>query len=203
MVKKRRTELDIDKDLAPEAPPPPPPAPAAPPPVVEEPPAPPLPGKKVNKIKLLILIGVGSAALILSGLLIWGIITLVSSMQSAKKAPPPPPQKKEKKVEAPKPNIYTLQPFFMPLGNKLGGKSHFVRIQFSLETSSPAVEKDIERNMTLVRENIFFLLKDKEESDFKGEDKLKQLSVDVAISINRSIQSGGIMRAYIAEIVLE
>ncbi|MBI5814367.1 MAG: flagellar basal body-associated FliL family protein [Nitrospinae bacterium] len=208
MAKKRRTELDIDKDLAPEpAPPPPPPVEAPPPPPPpEESAEAPRPVRKINKVKLMILVGLGTLGLLLTGLLIWGGVSLYASNQAkkaAEEAAKAEAAKAAKEPPAPKPNLYALQPFFINLApGKGNGKATFARIEFSLETGSPAVEKDIERNVTLVRENIFFLLRNMSEDDLKGEEKLRQLSVDVAISINRSIQSGGITRALITELVL-
>ncbi|MBI4667075.1 MAG: flagellar basal body-associated FliL family protein [Nitrospinae bacterium] len=206
MAKKRRTELDIDQEFLAEEKKPEPPPPAPPPP--EKKPEEPKHHRKINKVKLLMITGAGVAAIVVLGLIIWVAVTFIFAGENeaqAPEAPPaPPPQEAPKTPEGGGVNqaLYVLEPFFVPLPGKDGAPGGFVRIQFSLEISDPDVKGDLDRNVTLVRENVFFILRGKSREDFKGAEKLGQLSVDVAIAINRSIQSGGVTKALITELVV-
>lgn len=204
MAKKRRTELDIDGDFLAEepeeAPPkaeeaaPPPPKPAAPKPAK----------KKINKVKLLIVLGAGTTATALTVALVWLAISFFSSITAARRAatPPPAPPKQEAQPGPTIAPVYALDPFFIPLKEKGPAESRLVKIEFTLEMTSPETQRDIERNITLVRENVYFMLQGKAGNDFMGKERLEKIAVDVAIAVNRSLQSGGVTRAWITDVLI-
>lgn len=201
MAKKRRTELDIDSDFlteeAEEAPPKEDerPAPAPKPAEVKH------PRKKINKVKLLIVVSSGTAATALTVALVWLAISFFTSTTASKHAASPPP-KQEEAPSVPVAPIYELAPFFIPLKEKGTAEGKLVKIQFALEMTAPETQRDIERNITLVRENVYFMLQSKTGSDFTGKEKLEKIAVDVAIAVNRSLQSGGITRAWITDVLI-
>jgi flagellar basal body-associated protein FliL len=201
MAKKRRTELDIDSDFLAEKP-------EEAPPKQGEPPAPPQPAeakhpkKKINKVKLLIVVGSGTAATTLTVALVWLAVSFFASATKHKPVTPPPPPKQE---AAPAPvvaPVYPLAPFFIPLKEKGSTESKLVKIQFEIEMVSQATQRDMDRNIILVRENIYFMLQNKAISDFMDKEKLAKLTVDVAIAVNRSLQSGGVTRVWVTDILI-
>jgi len=216
MKKKRRTELDIDPttiveneaeaevEASPtEA------APPAPKEAVES-----TPGKKINYTKLLMLIAAGIALVAVTSAIGFGVVSIVKSLTSEapkkeaiKPAPPPAP-----KLDTPTPSppvatqtvtepIYQLKPFFVPIGKK--GEESFVRIEFAAEMTGPEVKKEIERNLVLIRENIFFMLKNLSVEDFTNEKKREKVAVEAAIALNRSIQSGAVNKMLITALTIE
>jgi flagellar basal body-associated protein FliL len=202
MAKKRRTELDIDSDFLAEKPEEAPPKEVAPPPP-DKPAKEKHPKKKVNKVKLLIVAASGIAAVTLTVALVWLGASVFTSAPKHKPAPPPPPPPKEEAKPVPVVSaVYSLQPFFIPLKEKGATESKLVKIQFELEMVSPETQRDMDRNIILVRENIYFMLQNKVRADFLDKEKLAKLSVDVAIAVNRSLQSGGVSRVWITDILV-
>lgn len=204
MAKKRRTELDIDSDFLAEKPDEVPPKMGepspTPPPAKEKPPK-----KKINKVKFLIVTASGVAATTLTVALVWLTISILTSVAKNKPATPPPPPPTPKQEARPAPvfsPVYSLQPFFIPIKEKGSAESALVKIQFELEMVSPETQRDMDRNIILVRENIYFMLQNKARIDFMDKEKLAKLSVDVAIAVNRSLQSGGVSRVWITDILI-
>lgn len=202
MAKKRRTELDIDGDFLAEEPE------EAPPKAEEAAPTPPKPAppkpakKKINKVKLLIVLGAGTTATVLTVALVWLAVSFFSSITAARRAPPPAPPKQEAQPGPTIAPVYALDPFFIPLKEKGPAESRLVKIEFTLEMTSPETQRDIERNITLVRENVYFMLQGKAGNDFMGKERLEKIAVDVAIAVNRSLQSGGVTRAWITDVLI-
>lgn len=203
MAKKRRTELDMDRDFLAEKPKEP-----ATPPKEEKPPEPPKPAaekrpkRKINKVKLLIVVASGTAATTLTVALAWLAVSFLGSIAERRQAANPPAPAP---TAAPAPFIapvYALHPFFITLKRKGSAESDLVKIQFALEMASPETQRDMDRNITLVRENVYFMLQNKAKSDFMGREKLDKLAIDVAIAVNRSLQSGGVTRVWITDILI-
>jgi flagellar basal body-associated protein FliL len=203
MAKKRRTELDIDSEFLAEKPEEAPPPPAAEPPPPERPVKEKHPKKKINKVKLLIVVASGIAAITLTVALVWLAASIFTSVSKHKPAPTPPPPPKQEATPAPAVSlVYSLQPFFIPLKEKGPTESKLVKVQFELEMVSPETQRDMDRNIILVRENIYFMLQNKGRADFMDKEKLAKLAVDVAIAVNRSLQSGGVSRVFITDILI-
>ena len=201
MAKKRRTELDIDSEFLAEKPEEAPPQAAEPPPP-ERPAKEKRPKKKINKVKLLIVAASGVAAITLTVALVWLAASIFTSVSKHKPAPTPPPPKQEATPAPVVSPVYSLQPFFIPLKEKGSTESKLVKIQFELEMVSPETQRDMDRNIILVRENIYFMLQNKVSADFMDKEKLAKLMVDVAIAVNRSLQSGGVSRVWVTDILV-
>lgn len=208
MAKKRRTELDVDigtDDI-------PAPAEAGPPSEpepsgetssqVEESPSP-----KINKAKLAMVAGGGTVLLVITIILIYGIAKFSSGDDEQKenteiveKIEPEvkvvvPQKKVVNQVEGPP--LYELKPFIVPIS---GGT--LVRIELAVEMSGDEVIKEIDRNLVLIRENIYFLLKTKSKEAFLNEMERRKIATDIAIAINRSIQSGAVTKTLVTNIQL-
>ncbi len=204
--KKRRTELDIDMTMPPaEEARPPEPEPAQEEPVKEIAPPEEKPQAKINKIKLSMII---SGALGLVSLL--GALTLGAWVyfKAAPEKPAPPPKVEKKravplvpKVRAVIPPLYEFSSFLVSVGKK--NHQSLVKITFAAELSEDNVSDEIARNLVLIRENIFTLLKSKPLEEFRDEKKKRHLAVEVAIILNESIQSGAVVKVYITELVIQ
>ena len=222
MAKKRRTELDIDPAIVAEPPSQPEKEEAPPPPQAEPtpseqpaPPGPPAeeetpPKRKVNYLKLLTLVALGSLLLVVAMALGAGVMMFLlsgSEEPAKKKAAPtatertPAPEKKKAAPKIPAPPLYQLKPFLVQIGD--GKEKSLVRVGFAAEMSRPEVSKEIERNLILIRENIYFILRRKSIDDFMDLEKRRKMAVEVAIALNRSIQSGAVNKVYVTDLTVQ
>ncbi len=205
--KKRRTELDIDDDLlapreeAVDAPPAPP----------EEPEAPPVGSKEETpsrwtRKKLLIVGGLALGGMLVTAVGVWGTLTYMTDepkpiptetpTATIAPTPPPPPPPATAKPIAP---TYSFEPFIIPI--RQGADVQFITLSLAVEMSGPEVEKEIERNLVLVRENIFTVLERARLEDLREEEKRRKLLIEVAIAVNRSIQAGAVMNTMVTGMV--
>ena len=206
--KKRRTELDIDGAIAPAPPapepaPPPAPEPAAPHPA--EAPAPAVHKRKVNKAKLLMILSASLGAVTLLGAVSWGVWSFIASRAAEKPKETPAP------VAAPAPSapkappivvppMYGFQPFHLNYGE--GDRERIVKVALAAELSEAKVADEIERNLVLMRENILFYFKSKKLDEFRAQPKRERMEVDIAIILNRAIQSGAILKIMVTDLTI-
>lgn len=204
--KKQRTELDLDDDI-PEEEPTAPPAPEQP----KEEPAPKETAAeeesegepRFTKKKIIIIASASFGALVLIG----GLLFFFMSGEEKKPAEPvkkikkePAPIRSKTDLAIPAPDLYTFEPFIVKLkGDKEG---RFMRAQFAVMMNEPDVIREIERNLVLVRENIYDLLLDLDRDSFTDPDKKEKNLIKVAIAVNRSIQAGAVTKAYITELTI-
>ncbi|MGK7344925.1 MAG: flagellar basal body-associated FliL family protein [Candidatus Nitrospinota bacterium M3_3B_026] len=220
MNKKRRTELDIDPSIIAEKPPPEktgeqhPPPPSAPPEAEKprETPEEPKPGKRrINYLKLSLLALTSAALLGVAAAIGFALISVIQSLpektaeEEPEKTPPAPlvpqePEPAEKAVEIPDPPLYEFEPFFVSLGRE--DDISLIRVGFAAKMSGKDVEAEIERNLTLVRENIYFVLGEKGLDDFRKQENREKTAVEVAIAINRSIQSGAVEKVLVTSLTI-
>lgn len=205
--KKRRTELDIDGAIAPapapQAAPAPAPEPAAAP--AAEAPVPAPHKRKINKAKLLMVISVSLGAATLLGAVSWGIWSFIASRAAEKPkeapapiaAPAPPPPKTPPVVVPP---MYGFQPFHLNFGE--GDRERIVKIAVAAELSEAKVAEEIERNLVLMRENILFYFRSKKLDEFHAQAKRERMEVDIAIILNRAIQSGAILKIMVTDLTI-
>lgn len=119
-----------------------------------------------------------------------------------------PKPKKEEPVKKPQPveieaiPLYSFEPFFIPLS---GGESEgkFLRISVAVELSDNDVTKEIERNIVLLRENIFFLLKTKGLKNFQDKNEREKLAKDITTTINMVLQAGTVNRLYFTDFLVQ
>lgn len=213
MAKKRRTELDVDPalELEPEEEQVAEPAGEEPPkPAPEEPKAPEKsPKPKVNKTKLAMIIGGALVLAVLGGFIVWMSIGV---MDVEEEKPKPKPEDKVAELAIPTaaivdevkvdlPLLYKFEPFLVPVGKK--GAQALVKIAFAVEMSEDDVKKEIDRNLVLIRENIYFLLRNKSVTVFKNKRALNRVASEIAVSLNRSIQSGAVLNTYVTRLTIQ
>jgi len=78
-----------------------------------------------------------------------------------------------------------------------------VKIAFAVEMSEDDVKKEIDRNLVLIRENIYFLLRNKSVTVFKNKRALNRVASEIAVSLNRSIQSGAVLNTYVTRLTIQ
>lgn len=212
--KKRRTELDIDDSLVAEPAPPPPEEPAEEPPeeTPEEPetPAPePPPKKKVNKVKLLIVVSSALGAVLLVTAVVWGITAYLNSRPDEPEPAPEPVAKEEAEPAASLapapvvdiPPVYQFRDFYVNMES--GDGVVIARVALAAQMSDAKVKDEIVRNLVLVRENIYAFLRSRKLAKFSDEKAKREMAVEIAIILNRSIQSGAVTKVYITGLSLE
>ncbi|VAX17554.1 hypothetical protein MNBD_NITROSPINAE04-526 [hydrothermal vent metagenome] len=163
---------------------------------------------KINKAKLALIAAGGMGAVSLAAAIVWGIMA-----SPPEKTEEPEKAKVEKVVEkeepvavAPKiefniPPIFVFKPFLVNLGK--GDNRRLVRVNFSAQMSGDKVNEEIKRNLVLIRENIYYFLQSKSIDMFRVEEKKKRMAVDMAIVLNRSIQSGAITKVLVSGLVIK
>ncbi len=172
-----------------------------PPPPEEEKPAEQAPERKVNFLKLSIIIGLGVLIVTLMGVIGYALLSKSpSEPQIKKEAPAPAPVKKplprkstKRKIKTPE--LYQFSPFLFRVGK--GDKEKLIQVDFAVEMSGGEVRKEIDRNLVLIRENIYFLLSSLSLEMFTDKKKRRKMAVEVAIILNRSIQSGAVTKTLI------
>ena len=96
--------------------------------------------------------------------------------------PPPPPE-----PPAPKPEIVlTMDPFLVELPDK-AGRSRFLSIRFSAATTEHAAELEFKRNRIVVRDAVYYYLKNKSLEFLTDKNNAEALKKDVLSVINQFI----------------
>jgi len=164
--------------------------------------------RKLNKAKLALIAAGGMGAISLVAAIVWGIITLPpEKTEEPEKAEVEKVVKKEEpvvaipKIEVNIPPIFVFKPFLVNLGK--GEDRRLVRVNFSAQMSGEKVNEEIKRNLVLIRENIYYFLQSKSIDMFRVEEKKKRMAVDMAIVLNRSIQSGAITKVLVSGLVIK
>lgn len=99
--------------------------------------------------------------------------------------PPPPPPPPE--PPAPKPEIVlTMDPFLVELPDK-AGRSRFLSIRFSAATTEHAAELEFKRNRIVVRDAVYYYLKNKSLEFLTDKNNTEALKKDVLSVINQFI----------------
>jgi len=91
-----------------------------------------------------------------------------------------------------KPVVYELQPFFLPLLNKGKETGKFISVKAQLLLSNKLVEREVDRALPLIRQDIYAILKRKKESDFLSDKKQIEARVkkEIRLSANTNLVSG-------------
>jgi len=91
-----------------------------------------------------------------------------------------------------KPVVYELQPFFLPLLNKGKETGKFISVKAQLLLSNKLVEREVDRALPLIRQNIYAILKRKKESYFLSNKKQIEARVkkEILLSANTNLVSG-------------
>jgi len=91
-----------------------------------------------------------------------------------------------------KPVVYELQPFFLPLLNKGKETGKFISVKAQLLLSNKLVEREVDRALPLIRQDIYAILKRKKESYFLSDKKQIEARVkkEILLSANTNLVSG-------------
>jgi flagellar FliL protein len=184
MAKKRKTELDIDivpqeekgGEVKKEE--------GAAEEAVKEP---------VSKKKLIIIISSAVAVILIVSVVLFFTSKKPEKKEEAEKKPPP--------VEVQSVPVYNLEPFLIPLTNKETDGS-FLKVSMSVELSDKDLTREFERNIVFLRENIFFILKNKELKDFQDIKEKEKLTKDIISALNMGLQSGTVINLYFTEFII-
>lgn len=185
----QKVDLDLDdapflEDEAEEAPPPPEAEAASP---FDEPAEPAKPSRK----KLFILIGAVVAVL--------GLGAAAYFLVFKKPPPPPPPVVQEEAPpppleptpppEPPAPKreiVMPMEPFLVELADPTG-RTRFLSIRFTAVTQEPAVELEFRRNRIVVRDAVYYYLKNKSLAFLTDKNNADALKKDVLSVINQFV----------------
>ena len=99
---------------------------------------------------------------------------------------------KIKKVKIKKVNIYELEPFFLPIREDGKETGRFISISANLLLSNRVLNREIDKVLPLVRENIYTILRRKRPSDFnlkrsRTEERIKK---EILIASNTQLLAG-------------
>ncbi|VAX16230.1 hypothetical protein MNBD_NITROSPINAE04-2608 [hydrothermal vent metagenome] len=195
MVKKRRTELDIDPELTLAPEPEPEPEVVATSPKPESSATKETSDRKVNKTKLAIITGVVLAFVVISVAGGWSLY------QHFADKGPEPKQPEEKIIIPDGATLYQFKPFLINLGEN--EKAFIVNISFAADMSKAEVGKEIDNNLVLIRENIFQILQGKSAKAFLDERNRRRMAAEITTALNRLIQSGSIKKMFITEMTIQ
>ncbi len=208
MAKKRKTELDIDSGIAQKVPQPEvkeeaPPA-AAPEPEEEE--EKPEKKKLTPRLKIIIIAGLVLTVIIMAGI----TAMLVSGGDEKPEEPvaevvepelePEPEPEPEPEIELKKLDNLLMEPFLLTFDAPQG--EQFLRIGIVLQLSNKEAIAEIDQNLVIVRDAIFFFLKRKELNDFNVLKRKKEMMLELKRLLDRSIQNGRVDKVMITEMTI-
>jgi flagellar FliL protein len=142
--------------------------------------------------------------LIFSALAIILVLAITISIFLIYKKSPPikvEPVKKTKSEEGETVPIYSFEPFFIPVKHG-DSEERFLKISLSIELSDKDVTREVEKNITFLRENILFILKAKGLKNFQEKDERERLTKDIVSAINLILQTGTVVRLYFTEFLI-
>ena len=158
----------------------------APPPEVEADPGAPLKNKK------LLFAGIGVFLLLAGGGTYWFLSSGEVEETVEEEAPVVEEEEVKPEVEKEIPNIYTLEPFFLPL--KADGKEtgQFINVRINLLLSNKKLDAEVENVLPLMRQTIYQILERKRPQDFDNPKKPidERLKREIVTSTNSLLVSG-------------
>jgi flagellar protein FliL len=183
----QKVDLDLDDapflEDEPEEPPPTAEEDATPFPVTDE------TTKPASKKKLYLIIGL--ALLLIAGGAAFFLLRKpapapVVEAPPAEPLPPPPVEPPPEPLKPQREIIMTLEPFLIELTDKQG-RTHFLTIRFTAATNEPAVELEFKRNIIVVRDAVYYYLKNKSMDFLTDKNNADTLKKDVLSVINQFI----------------
>ncbi|WP_029458612.1 flagellar basal body-associated FliL family protein, partial [Solidesulfovibrio alcoholivorans] len=107
----------------------------------------------------------------------------------AEEAPPPPVAPTPPPPEPPAPKreiVMPMEPFLVELTDA-GGRTRFLTIRFTAVTQEPAVELEFKRNRIVVRDAVYYYLKNKNLAFLTDKNNAEALKKDVLSVINQFV----------------
>ena len=77
-----------------------------------------------------------------------------------------------------------------------------MKVSRSVELSDKDLTREFERNIVFLRENIFFILKNREFKDFQDKMEKEKLTKDIISALNMGLQSGTVTNLYFTEFLI-
>ena len=96
--------------------------------------------------------------------------------------PPPPPEPIKPRQEI----VMTMEPFLVEMTDTQG-LTHFLTIRFTAVTQDPAVELELKRNTIVVRDAVYYYLKNKSMAFLTDKNNTDNLKKDVLSVVNQFI----------------
>ncbi len=104
------------------------------------------------------------------------------------------------------PNLFHLKPFFLPIKEKDQETGHFMHVTVNLLLSNKKLDKDIEKILPLIRQNIYSILKRKRRKDLKNQpSKLEEILKREIITASNSLLlsgTGTVSDVYFSEFII-
>ena len=211
MVKKRKTELDIDTSFQIETPEVEVEEAEAPPPPLEEPVEEASPEeteeteKKPSRRNIYIIAGLAVAVIALAGITYSVIFGGSLPEETVTEKETMDETTIEDETAAPETVVpliplhnITLEPFILPIGDGEGGG--FFQIRFTLELSNEDAVAEVEENLSILRESIFVFLKRHKVEDFTKPSKRKDTILSLTRQLDRSLQNGRVNAVLVTEL---
>lgn len=142
--------------------------------------------------KQAIIIGVAFLLLLIAGGAGLYFLFKTEAPVEVKSESTPATKEEVEEVVVQKVNSYKLDPFFIPLMHNNEETGEFVTIAPTLLLSNNKLDREISKNLSILRKNIYYILKKKSPEDFKG-DKRKleeRLKKEILTTANTLLLSG-------------
>lgn len=140
--------------------------------------------------KFWVLVGGGTFFLLL--LAVGAYFLLTSSTPEVEETVSTPPPVEPAKPTFNKINMYTLQPFFLPLKSDNKETGHFVSLTPHLVLSNSTLNKEIEKSLPSIRRNIYTILTRKSPRDYflKKRKIEEQIKKEILFTVNPLLLAG-------------
>jgi len=125
-----------------------------------------------------------------SGALVW---FLVLSPGARAEVAPPPPEAKAK--------TYTLDQFLTNLADE--GSRRILRVSMELLVVEDSTVRELDRQRGQVRSEILALLRSRYLADLEGERGMMRLAADIVERINAILGTGGVLRVYFTDFIIQ
>lgn len=145
-----------------------------------------------RKTVALIIAGVLLLALIGGGVALYFALTKKEPVEVKETTVAQPAKEEEEEIVLQKVNAYKLEPFFIPLLKNNEETGEFVSIAPTLLLSNNKLDREIDKNLSIMRKNIYYLLRRKHPEDFKGDQRKleERLKKEIMTTANTLLLSG-------------
>ncbi|MEE8483837.1 MAG: flagellar basal body-associated FliL family protein, partial [Nitrospinota bacterium] len=162
--------------------------------------------KLTPRLKIIIIAGLVLTVIIMAGI----TAMLVSGGDEKPEEPvaevvepelePEPEPEPEPEIELKKLDNLLMEPFLLTFDAPQG--EQFLRIGIVLQLSNKEAIAEIDQNLVIVRDAIFFFLKRKELNDFNILKRKKEMMLELKRLLDRSIQNGRVDKVMITEMTI-
>ena len=137
-----------------------------------------------------------SLVLLLIWIASWGVLSLMeknleeSQASLLKRIPTPEAISSNSQVQ--KPNVYPLEPFFIPIFSKNKKTERFLHVTAHLVLSNRRLHKDIDKTQPLIRQSVYAAISRKKLKDFdkEGVEIEEKIKIEILTASNSFLLSG-------------